>query len=132
MRVEITRRLDDRRTIEASADRRGTLLRLRARLCEDNIVVEMHRRDFDLDDATAVETFSTEFSEIAGLFLPALFPADMFDLKCPAAPPHWADAVVWGICAGIVEEPRVVPIPPEPVTPEIAGASRPGYPARGL
>ena len=39
------------------------------------------------------------------------------NLLCPAAPSHWPDAKVWGISAGTVDEPQIVPIPPEPFPP---------------
>jgi hypothetical protein len=40
-------------------------------------------------------------------------------LQCPAAPPHWPDARVWGIAAGTKDDPQIValsaaePFPPE-------------------
>ena len=49
-------------------------------------------------------------------------------LQCPAAPPHWPDVVIWGIAAGTPEQPRVVPVPPEPFTQAHAEAALPATP----
>ena len=49
-------------------------------------------------------------------------------LKCLAAPAHWPDALVWGIVAGTVEQPHVVPVQPQPITPELIEAAAPATP----
>jgi hypothetical protein len=131
MHIALTNRLDDRRCVEASADWRGDVLRLRARLVEADVVVIAHRRDFLLSTwvpAAAVAEFTGEFAVIAGIFLEKLFPAELFSPMCPAAPQHWPDALVWGIAAGTVDQPHVIPIPPEPITPELIAEAAPATP----
>jgi hypothetical protein len=128
-KISQTHRLEDGRSIEVEAETRGNRLRLRARLVDNDIVVETLRREYAADDPSAVADFIAEFVRIAGIDLDRpLFPSDLTSLRCPAAPAHWEDATVWGIVAGSVEEPRVAPIPPEPVTAALIAAAAPCTP----
>jgi hypothetical protein len=131
MRITLTHNIDARRSIQATAEGQGGTLRLRAHLVEADQVVTAHRRDYRFSDDTIaqfVADFTAEFAAIAGLFIETLFPADLFSLKCPAAPPHWEDPLVWGIAAGTVEHPQVIQIPPEPLTPDWLAKAEPYTP----
>jgi hypothetical protein len=119
--------LPNGRTIEVEAEIRGGRLRLRARLVDQGLVVETLRRDYRANNADAVNEFTSEFAGIIGIHMD-LFPDDLFGLRCPAAPPHWPDVVVWGITTGTVEVPRVTPIPPLPLTDELIRLAEPCTP----
>jgi hypothetical protein len=53
-------------------------------------------------------------------------------LNCPAAPPHWKGAKVFGVVAGEPHRPKIVPIDPEPVTPELLQSIAPATPRETL
>jgi hypothetical protein len=65
--------------IETSAERRGKLLRLRARLVRNGRVEAVHRADYAHDDASAIIDFTREFEELAHLENLRLFPADIWN-----------------------------------------------------
>jgi hypothetical protein len=126
-KISQTLRLPDGRSIECEAETRGDRLRLRARLVDANgVIVESLMRDYTADDPNAVADFTAEFTRITGVGID-LFP-DLTSLRCPAAPPHWQDAVVFGIAAGTPERPKVQYIAPEPLTITLIEAAEPCTP----
>jgi hypothetical protein len=123
-------RLPDGRSIELEAETRSNRLRLRARLVDTGgFVVEALSRTYPADDPNAIGDFTAEFASVTGISIDRpLFPQDLSSLRCPAAPPHWQDALVWGIAGGTIDEPHVTPIPPEPLTPAWIAAAAPCTP----
>jgi hypothetical protein len=132
MRYTISHHLDDGRRIEVSAERHGDVLRLRAWLVGNDLIEAASSQNYDLSSTTigaAIADFTAEFEDMAGVAVPRpLLPDDLFALKCPAAPAHWQNAVLWGIAAGADEQPLVTPIPPEPLTPELLAQAAPCTP----
>lgn len=52
------------------------------------------------------------------------------ELMCPSVPPHYPNAVAFGVVGGTVESPELIPlIPPQPVTPELLELAAPVYAA---
>lgn len=49
-------------------------------------------------------------------------------LDCPAAPQHWKGAVVFGVAGGTPEAPEIIPVEPQPVTPEVLALAAPATP----
>lgn len=49
-------------------------------------------------------------------------------LMCPSVPPHYPDAIAFGVVGGSVESPELIPlIPPQPVTEELLALAAPVY-----
>jgi hypothetical protein len=121
--------MPDERSVEVEGETRGDRLRLRARLVDCGIVVESLMRDYDAVDRDAPAKFQREFEAITSLAIAGpLFPHDLTSLRCPAAPPHWRDAVVFGIVVGTPGRPQVQYIPPEPLTPSLIETAAPCTP----
>jgi hypothetical protein len=129
-KISQTHRLPDGRSIEVEAETLGKRLRLRARLVDTGgFVVEALSRTYPADAPNVISDFTAEFASVTGISLDRpLFPSDLSSLRCPAAPPHWQGAVVWGIAAGTPDAPHVTPIPPEPLTPALIAAADPCTP----
>jgi hypothetical protein len=129
-KIRQTHRLVDGRSIEVEAETRGDRLRLRARLVDAaGIVIDSLRRDYDAADPNARADFQAELEVVSGIAIGGpLFPQDLTSLRCPAAPPHWQDTVVFGIAAGTPERPEVQYIAPEPLTAASIEAAEPCTP----
>jgi hypothetical protein len=121
-RFNITHLLESGCRIEASIEHQHNTLRQRAMFVgADNGVIAHHSGYAAFSEQTIareIAEFPEAFEKVAGIQAPGpLFPSDFYALKCPAAPPHWPNAVIWGIAAGTPDEPRVVPLAsPQPLT----------------